>query len=83
MLLLLLFIIDRFVFHAMLLLVLCCSFVIAITELMRLYEHMIDVFQLYMTSTIFILPFAFFFSSDLAHRTPITRTRTVLPITVI
>lgn len=67
-LLLLLFVVD-------LLIVLCCSFAIAITHLMRWYEHMRDFFQLHMTSSISMLLFAFFYSPG-QLRTICTSTRT-------
>ena len=43
---------------------LCRSFVIAVTRLMRLYEHILEAFQLILTSTIFVLLFDFFFFSS-------------------
>ena len=53
-LLLLLVVVDRLVS-----ITLCCSFVIAITQLMRLYKHMVEVFQLRLTSSIIFI-FVFF-----------------------
>ena len=54
-LLLLLFVVDRLVSVT-----LCCSFVIAINQLMRLYKHMLEGFQFRLTSSIFILRFDIF-----------------------
>ena len=55
-LLLLSFIFDRLIYHAVLLL--CPT--VAITQLMFSYEHVLEFFQLHLTSFIFSLPFAFF-----------------------
>ena len=58
-----LFIVDRLVYCAVLLL-----FVIAITQLMRFDEHMLEALQLHLTTYIFCVAFRFFFQLRLGSQ---------------